>query len=161
MEKIEKKYKIRLFIVIILILAAIIYCRPKVIYKEMTMYSLEGESVHVILDISWHKFLFKPTELRGKIIVDGQTYISATDSSDTTGQFLRGLEYKLTGVKYWYLFRKDVIDHMDSFRNNVTVYQSKGKLDMFCLQRVNDSKYSIYFGPAKNIEEANLISDGF
>lgn len=148
---------------VVLVLAAIIYCKPKAFDIEMTMYSLEGESVHVILDVSWHKYLLKPSELKGRVIVDEQVYVSIVDGrrSIEKGNFFERLHNKLTGYSYSRMFWKDVIDFKESVLNNVTIVQPKGKYDVFYVVICNKDKCTIYFGPAKSVEEAESISDYF
>lgn len=147
----------------VLILAVIIYCRPKALYKEMTVYSLEGESVHMILNISRHRFLLKPTEVKGEVIVNGQRYISIVDGSGSIskGDFFERIKNKLTGYEYPNTFRKNIIDSMESARYTVTLNLLEEKFDVFRIDIIEDGKYTIYFGPAKSVEEVKLILEYF
>jgi len=65
---------------ILLVAAAIYYYLPVKINKEISACSLDGDQIKLVLDVSWHRSLLKPTELRGKIGIDNNEYLSLLDT---------------------------------------------------------------------------------
>lgn len=47
---------------------------PQKINKQMTLSTLNGETIDITFSVSWRRYLFSPTRLRGDIEIDGKVY---------------------------------------------------------------------------------------
>ena len=153
--------KKHVFILFAIVLAAFIiwYHIPYNVNRAINLSTVDGKYITVKFDVSWHKYFFKPTELRGKISIDGQVYRS---NSKDLNNFFEKLILKINNKKYIPAFLRE--DDPNSNYNVATdlafLFVTNIILDKVCLNiKDKDNKYIDYYGPAETAEEVKLLSE--
>lgn len=148
------------FLIFIIVLAVFTlwYHIPYSVNKTIKLSNLDGKSTTVKFDVSWHKFFFKPTELRGKIIINDHVY--RTKSRDLTS-LLEKLKLKISNKKYIPAFLRDSDPNSNYVATELAfLFVTDLNLDKVCLNIKDKDTNSIdYYGPAETIQEAKLLSE--
>lgn len=168
MKKIVFYFAVLAFI-ILLIVINITYHKPEYFQKSVPFCSIDGDTVDVQVDIQWHKYFFRGTELHGKLIFGETEYLATRD------------KYKPKSLSDTSLFKK-ISDKINGRRDELYFYNSEqqypfpdqlmgifySQTNVYCLystlanQKSNPLKTIIYYGPAATKEEAHKIaSDHF
>ena len=148
--------KIFFLISIIVITLILWYHIPSNINRTIALCSLDGKCITVKFDVSWHKYILKPTELRGKFSVDNRIY--QTKSKDSSG-FFEKINLKINNQKYIPAFMRE--SDTDYIVNDLALlFVSDLNLDKICLNiKDEDNHYINYYGPARTAKEAKLLSE--
>ena len=145
--------------VISIVLVLILYKLPDKINVTMPLCSLEGEYVNAKLDVYWKRFFFRPTELRGKIRLDMQEYISIMDSQMNfeRGSFWSNLVEKVKGDTYFPWFIKSGVYGLDIHEHWIMVLQEENNFESVGLFFSEEETQITFYGPASTAEEAKVI----
>ena len=157
-----KKKKIAILILAFIILGIIAgKCYKMPIHREVsaTLYSLDGEKIDIVMDVSWHRFLFTPTELMGTIIVDNSIVYkdNVNTRSKTLSEFAYEMEKKMKGDTSRIWFVRQPVRELNDYVINCIYLPEAVLLDSFetiALQLVRDNVMKMFYGPAKTAEEA-------
>ena len=151
--------RIIIFLFVVLTALTIWYHIPSNIIKTINIWTLDGKSITVKFDVSWHKYFLKPTELQGTISVDGHIY--RTRSYDSSSFFTK-VKMKINNKKYIPPFIREM-DNLNYIANDLALlYVCDINLDKICLNiKDKDNNYVNYYGKANSIGEAKLLSRKF
>ncbi|HKM00254.1 MAG TPA: hypothetical protein VJZ06_10125, partial [Mobilitalea sp.] len=74
MRQLRKKTIVILFIAFVISIIIIWYRAPVERSISTSLCSVDGERIDVVFNLSWHKYIFSPTEIRGTIKLYNDTY---------------------------------------------------------------------------------------
>jgi hypothetical protein len=148
---------------ILLVAAAIYYYLPVKINKEISACSLDGDQIKLVLDLSWHRSLLKPTELRGKIGIDNNEYLSLLDTDVKINKysFWEGLKMKVKGERYippWFVVSdKDLMDMDKITLSPFDINFNLVEIHVYVEKPYDSYEVPIYYGPANTAQEADKV----
>lgn len=160
MRRLNKK--VTVIIIIVFVISMIIWYRiPVKRSTSTTLCSLDGEQISVDFDLRWHKYIFKPTEIRGAIKLYNNTYYYINDTNQKMHfqvgiieNFIRKLNNN-TNINMFIIPSNDPFNFHD---NNIQLGYVDKNFETICIYVITDSNLKVYYGPAKTAEEAKLIS---
>lgn len=154
-------YIVILFLIILALVALKEYLTPKHKFISTTLCSQNGECIDVILDVTWHRHLFAPTELKGTVTVGDKVY----QSIDINGSdnFIERLNRKFHPPSLFY-FRDVQGDwfHAEQMQLHYADRNSDTRnFNLIYMSITPPSKQggvgTFYFGPATTVEEVDVI----
>lgn len=157
----KKYWKIALIIVVLVVIVGVIWYRIPLEKKEsMTMCSLEGETIEVIFDVAWYRYLFAPTELKGIITVDGVVY--EVWETNRHNSFIDNIKDKVSNAKYTPMFvLESETNALEYFYNSIHIWMNEDSdFENFKKSYIffnRDGVSEEFFGPANTKEEAQQI----
>ncbi|HLU21495.1 MAG TPA: hypothetical protein VKZ77_03315 [Bacillaceae bacterium] len=160
----NKKRTLFFFIstLVIFSIFTVYYHVPVKIQKSFLASTLDEKQVDVKMDVKWKKYFFSPTELRGTITVDDITYHSFldTDTPLERDHFWERLDQKFKNEKYIPLFiipHSHPFDIHNNFLDVLSIDDNFNIMSFAIAQKDISQESNIYFGPAKNSEEAQRL----
>lgn len=156
----HNKTKIIFSIVIMIILGICTwYLTPVKKDISTSLCSTDGEQINVIFNVSWHRYIANPTELRGTITLNESIYYSLNETNFAIdyGNVIDRLIKKLKNEKQipWFILStNDVFDIHDDY---IQLLQINKNFDAICMMVSIDGRVTTYYGPAETAEEANKI----
>lgn len=162
-----KKQRIRHSLLTLLLVAAVLgglgaiwYTRPVPQYTVTTVYSDEGETLPVIIDVTRYRSLLYPTKLKGTITIGNKVYHDANIQSSTG--FLKQFKQKFLGDPTFYFAQSSTGSILDA--DWLYIYSTGKNLGeddsdyiyMYVFPH-GAGKSTDYYGPAKTAEEAAEI----
>ncbi len=156
--------KLMLIAAVLGLIFAFWYTRPVPQYTAAVLCSQEGEQVSVVIDITWYRHLFKPTDIRGTVTVDGKVYRSLNTSSNQG--FLEDLKEKFRSGSPSFLFTSSPdgtrwnlssVDWLRLEHSGMDLSQPDSKGICISVSLHGQRSGNMYFGPAKTAEEARAI----
>lgn len=150
-----KKYIGLIFVILVILI--LWYHIPLNVNKTINAYDLNGKHITVKFNVSWHKYLFKPTELQGKFCIDDGRVYQIVKSHDNTSLFNK-IEFKISDIRKVPAFIR--VENSKYVASDIVfLYISDDSLDKICLNiKEKDNNYYNYYGPAKTVHEATFIS---
>ena len=97
--KMKHNKKFLVFIIIIIVIGLFAwYLTPIKSNLATSLCSVDGDKITVTFDVSWHRYIIKPTELWGTITIDGIEYYSIheTNFEINNGSFIENLIKKIS-----------------------------------------------------------------
>lgn len=142
------------------IVAIFWYRQPIPQYTATTLCSLEGKQIQVVIDVTWQRFLFAPTKVKGTVTVDGIPYTSEVVEYGN-GRFFDKLKAKFSSKQRSYLFSRGSMwthDHdMLYLEHTDGELGGKDSLGISCWILPHGQHGNHYYGPAKNVDEVNAL----
>lgn len=165
------KTKIKKTILTLLMAAAVFsivslksYLTPIHEYVTEMFCSVEGETVEVTFDVTWRRYLFKPTKLEGTVYMGDKIYrtYSFYDGSDFWGRLKSKLKQG-TPSSYMFYGGTDIHDS-----ENIRVYFETPASEKKSFEAIHILVFlrkggicPSYYGPARTAEEACALEDIF
>lgn len=157
-----KRYNKMIILLIIILILSIFtwYLTPVKKNISTSLCSINGDQINVIFNISWHRHIARPTELRGTITIDEIVYYSIheTNTIINDGKFLDKLIKKLRNETLIQWFVISTNNAFDIHNNNIRVIQIDKDFNTVYMTVVRDGILTAYYGPAETAKEANVIS---
>lgn len=155
------KKNICILLVLALLLISIWYHIPSNINKTINCFTIDGKQTLVVLNLSWHKYFFSPTELRGTININGDIYRSISDTNISTyiGNFGDKFKMKIESKKIIAPYIKETGSSLYNINDKIILSINDIHIDKVSLYMTNNN--ALYYGPANSIDEAVAISLNF
>lgn len=157
----NNKKIIRLWLLIIIILCIFTwYLVP--VKKNITtsLCSIDGEQINVTFNVSWHRYIASPTELKGTITINESIYYSLNDTNFAIerGSLLDRLAKKIKNDNPtpWFIIPTNNV--FDIHYNSVQLLHVSMNFDTICMLIVREGSSNTYYGPAETKTEASIIS---
>lgn len=150
----NSNYKIKILgisLPVLLLLGLLAFAlRPLHYRQNVSVCTLDGDVLEVEFEVTLHRYLWKPAESHGKIIIDGVEYVSMNDLypkqsiKNNAGShiFLIPDQYAISTAQNDKIFLAPIED----------------RLDCFMLSLVRSGETDTYFGPAASQAEAQNVS---
>lgn len=157
----KKQIKIAAVILLAFVIGVVLWYKIP-IGKQFTtiLCSKGGQQVEAVFDVSWQRYIFAPTELKGTITLDGVEYLSIMDTNAPLdrGGFFEKLEDKLSSTDVTHAFvLPGLYDGMESHSNRMYLWHADKNFDTICIAVMKDGEQTDYYGPAKTAEEVENI----
>ena len=153
--------KVTIFSLIIIMLFIVIWYRLPVKRSiTTTLCSVDGEKISVDFDLSWHRYIFRPTEIRGTIKIDNNTYYyikKINQEMYSYYSFLERLSKKLNNDMnaQWFTFTSN--NPFDILENNIQLLHVDKDFETIYITVKKPDNITAYYGPAESALEAELI----
>lgn len=142
----------------------IVWCNIRVPHQFTgTFWSGDGEKIEAVFDLTWHRYLGVPSELRGTVTIAGTTY--TVIGADDGRSFPEKLWMKLTGKNdSSHMFVNRTNNPMEWMDDCITLYLEERdkkfeelQLVLFNETDLHTKSGKLYYGPAETFEEARRI----
>ncbi|MCJ8007080.1 hypothetical protein ACFFF5_06200 [Lederbergia wuyishanensis] len=150
-----------MFIVLLFIVFVIWYHMPIHINKSVSLSTLDGsKQAEAKIDVTWHRYFFSPTELKGTIILDGTEYVSINKLINV--QYGNGFFDQLPSK---FRNERNVVDFVIPQKNmaeptkediRIGGVGDKFEVIFLIVSKDREDLYEFY-GPAKTSEEAHNV----
>lgn len=149
----HKKRIILLISAIIVIWSMIWYQTPIRKNIAMSVCSVDGERIDVILDVSLQRYILGATQIKGTITLGDQVYYNYSTNVTSNNGFIEMMRDKINGDEPAAFFS---LPPYTILENSVMLDMDKNT-DILCLHVYENSNLTTYYGPAESAEEAKTL----
>ena len=161
----KRAVKILALVLAVLLLAGAVWYHIPIKHRlDLTLCSTEGQTLRLEGTVSFHRFFFRPTELRAEVTVDGIPYVDAATK----------LGSALKKPSFWHLFRQKWTgegSNWDLYPRNLPPMEAKTSLftldflpdspNFSCVSLTDSHNGVFYYGPAETPEEAQALESQY
>lgn len=125
--------------------------RPLHYRQKVSVCTLDGDVLEVEFEVTLRRYLWKPAESHGRIIIDGVEYVSMNDL------YSRESIKNNAGSHIFLIPGQYAISTAEN--DQIVLAPIEDRLDYFMLSLVRSGETDTYFGPAASQVEAQKVSE--